>query len=73
MDNINNPKHYTQGAIECIEAIESQMSEAEYRGYLKGCAIKYLWRESLKNGLEDLKKASWYLERLIQETENKVK
>ena len=66
-DNVNHPAHYTQGGIECIEAIKASMTEEEFRGYLKGCQIKYLWRYRLKNGVEDLKKASWYLNRLIVE------
>ena len=65
--NVNHPYHYTQGGIECIEAIKASMSLAEFRGYLKGNVQKYLWRYRLKNGVEDLKKASWYLNRLIKE------
>jgi len=66
-DNVNHPKHYTQGGIECIDAIESSMSELEFRGYLKAVIIKYLWRYDKKaNEIEDLKKAKWYLEKLIK-------
>ena len=43
-DNINHPAHYTQGTIECIDAIESSMTPEEFRGYLKGCQMKYIWR-----------------------------
>lgn len=66
-DPVNHPFHYTQGGIECIEAIKASMSLAEFKGYLKGNVQKYLWRYRLKNGVEDLKKASWYLNRLIKE------
>jgi len=66
-DSVNHPYHYTQGGIECIEAIKASMTEEEFRGFLKGCTIQYMWRYRLKNGLEDLKKASWYLNRLIKE------
>ena len=65
-DNINHPAHYTQGTIECIDAIESSMTPEEFRGYLKGCQIKYLWRYQHKGGMEDLKKCRWYLDRLIK-------
>ena len=65
-DNVNHPSHYTGGNIECIEAIEAQLSEEEYRGYLKGNIAKYLWREKYKGGVESLKKAEWYLKRLIE-------
>ena len=64
-DLVNHPSHYTDGGIECIEAIEAQLSVEEYRGYLKGNIAKYVWRESHKGGTESLKKARWYLDRLI--------
>lgn len=65
-DLVNHPVHYTDGGIECIEAIESQQTLEEFRGYLKGNIAKYLWREKHKGGTESLKKAQWYLNRLIQ-------
>ena len=66
-DLVNHPPHYTNAdsGIECIEAIESSMSMEEFKGFLKGNVQKYIWRYSQKNGAEDLKKAKWYLERLI--------
>jgi hypothetical protein len=65
-DVVNHPSHYTDGGIEWIEAIEAQLSLEEYRGYLKGNIAKYVWRESHKGGTESLKKARWYLDRLIE-------
>ena len=65
-DAVNHPSHYTDGGIECIEAIESALTNEEYRGYLKGNIQKYVWRERHKGGTESLKKARWYLDRLIQ-------
>jgi hypothetical protein len=66
-DVVNHPPHYTDGGgIECIEAIESALTNEEYRGYLKGNIQKYCWRERHKGGTESLKKAQWYLDRLIQ-------
>lgn len=65
-DTVNHPSHYTDGGIECIEAIEAQLTNDEYRGYLKGNIAKYIWRERMKGSTESLKKAQWYLERLIQ-------
>ena len=65
VDNVNHPAHYTDGGIECIEAIEAQLTPEEYRGYLKGNVAKYVWREQHKGGIESLKKAQWYLTRLI--------
>ena len=65
-DTVNHPSHYTDGGIECIEAIESALTSEEYRGYLKGNIQKYVWREKHKGGTESLKKAQWYLQRLIE-------
>jgi hypothetical protein len=61
-----NPSHYKQGGIECIEAMKVALGGGFF-GYLRGNAIKYLWRYDKKNGVEDLKKARWYLDRLIKE------
>lgn len=65
-DMVNHPPHYTQGGVECIDAIEASMSPEEFAGFLKGQVVKYMWRFEKKwNPVEDLKKASFYLERLI--------
>jgi hypothetical protein len=63
-DNIN-PNHYKQGKIEAILAIESSMTPEQFKGYLKGNIFKYCWRFEDKGGIEDLKKAQWYINRLI--------
>lgn len=65
-DVVNHPSHYTQGDIECIDAIKSALGEEQYEGYLRGACIKYLWRYKMKSGVESLKKAEWYLKRLIE-------
>ena len=65
-DTVNKPAHYNQGSIECIDAMQIVLTPEEYRGFLKGNAIKYLWREENKGGIEDLRKAKWYLDRLIE-------
>lgn len=68
-DPVNHPAHYTSGGIECIDAIAASMTNAEYEGFLKGQVIKYVWRYRLKEKpLQDLEKARFYLERLIQNT-----
>ncbi len=64
-DNVNHPKHYTSGGIECVQAIEAALTEEEFRGFLKGNIIKYIWRERLKNGWEDLAKARFWLNKLV--------
>ena len=69
-DNVNHPSHYTQGGIECIDAIEAAVSELSgIEAVCTGNAIKYLWRWKRKNGVEDLEKARWYIDRLIAERE----
>lgn len=65
-DNVNHPTHYTSGKIECIDALES--ATTGLTGIEAVCTanvIKYLWRWKQKNGTEDLRKARWYLDRLI--------
>jgi hypothetical protein len=66
VDNVNHPSHYTAGDIECIEAIEAQLTREEYRGFLKANCAKYIWREKQKGGIESLKKAQWYLNLLVE-------
>lgn len=66
-DNVNHPKHYTQGKIECIEAMKAMLTKEEFRGFLRGSIFKYQWRVMDKNGIEDLEKAQWYLNYLIKE------
>lgn len=64
-DTVNHPSHYTRGAIECIDAIQSSMTYEEFKGYLKGNCIKYLWRAGLKgDAVEDIRKAGWYRDKL---------
>ena len=64
--NVENPAHYTFGAVECIDAIESSLTPEGFKGFLKGNIIKYLWRYEHKNGEQDLQKAEWYLCRLTK-------
>lgn len=66
VDNVNKPAHYGQGDIECIDYIKDILTDEELIGYYRGNVAKYLHRWRYKNGLEDLKKARWYLEALIQ-------
>jgi len=61
---VNHPDHYNASGIECIDAIEAALTPEEFRGFLKGNVIKYVWREKHKAGDQDLAKATWYLNRL---------
>lgn len=70
-DNVNHPNHYTQGKYEVIDYIEDKLSKEELQGYCVGNVLKYISRFKHKNGLEDLKKAEWYLNRLIKNMEGK--
>ena len=67
-DMVNSPPHYNKAGVECIEAIRAA-TEDGYEYYLQGNIMKYLWRYRYKNGTEDLKKAQWYLGKLIEEVE----
>jgi hypothetical protein len=60
-DVVNHPKHYNNGKVECIEAIEAMLTPEEYLGYLRGNGFKYRWRCRYKGKtIEDLDKAEWY-------------
>ncbi len=73
VDMVNDPSHYKSGGIEAIEGIEASMGPEAYAGYLKGNIMKYMWRYERKGKpVEDLKKARWYLDRLIGLRERKV-
>lgn len=65
-DKVDHPAHYTAGGVECIDALAA--ATTGLLGIEAVCtanAIKYLWRWRLKNGVEDLRKARWYIDRLI--------
>jgi Protein of unknwon function (DUF3310) len=65
-DPVNHPPHYTQGKIESIDCIEAGLSHDEFTGFCVGNAMKYLHRWRRKGGVEDLKKAAWYINRIIE-------
>ena len=69
-DMVSHPKHYNQGGIECIDALKA--ATVGKRGIEAVCVanvIKYLWRYEEKNGIEDVRKAKWYIEHLLKELE----
>ena len=65
IDMVNSPPHYNQHGVECIDAIHSATDDG-FQHYLQGNIIKYIWRYRYKNGKQDLEKAAWYLEKLIE-------
>ena len=70
-DIVNHPSHYTSGAIECIDAIEAAVEGLEpQEAICVANVLKYVWRFKRKNGKQDLLKAKWYLDRLIEKQED---
>lgn len=66
-DEVNNPPHYTAGGIEAIDGIAAATVGLEgIEAVCTGNALKYLWRWKKKNGVQDLQKAKWYIEKLIE-------
>jgi len=65
-DDKTNPDHYKTGGIETIDIIEAKLTEEGFEGFLSGNIIKYISRYKQKDHLQDLKKALWYLNRLIK-------
>ena len=65
-DNVNHPKHYETGKFECIDVMVETQGEDAVKAYCLCAAFKYLYRHKRKNGLEDIKKARWYLDKFIE-------
>ena len=64
-DMINNPPHYISGGLEVLEVLEKKMSPEAFKGFLMGNVLKYVLRHEYKGGLQDLKKANFYLTKWI--------
>jgi len=69
-DMVNSPIHYNKAGIETIDALEAMLVDG-FDHYLQGNIVKYLWRFRYKNGVEDLRKAQWYLNKLIEVYDDK--
>jgi len=63
-DMVNHPSHYKQFSREVIDTMQGMSTPEEFKGHLKLNAIKYLSRYQGKNGVEDLSKAVWYINKL---------
>jgi len=75
-DMVNRPAHYNASIIECIDAMRAMVQGVcvdPHESYCWQNAFKYIWRWPYKNGVEDLRKALWYIDRLIEELEKDVK
>jgi hypothetical protein len=68
-DAVNHPNHYCKGGVECLDAIKAALGD-KYEGFLAGNVLKYVYRYPDKNGVEDCKKALFYLDKLIEELSN---
>ncbi len=71
-DNVNHPNHYTAGKFEVIDILQDALSHEEFHGFCLGNVLKYVLRHKHKNGIEDLKKASWYLAKDIKSREEET-
>jgi hypothetical protein len=69
-DEINHPSHYTTGKIETIDYLADKLTKEQFEGFCVGNALKYCSRYQLKGGYQDLKKARWYLDKLIEMKNN---
>lgn len=72
-DNVNHPAHYTNGGIECIDAMIATTGVEQVKSFCRLNAFKYIWRADKKNHLEDIKKAVWYLNKYIELSEEEVR
>ena len=74
VDVVNKPPHYNTSNIECIDAMAAMVEDAHVTAHEAYCwqnSFKYLWRWNYKNGIEDLQKAKWCIERLIEEVDSR--
>jgi len=72
-DTVNHPSHYTQGKIECIDAMREALGLEGFVAHCRACAIKYSWRAGLKDDTaQDLRKGAFYLTRAAQEIEKEI-
>ena len=68
LDNVNHPAHYNKGTMECLDVIRACLSNSEFKGFLKGNVMKYMYRKGDKgDALEDLNKACWYAKKLMEQ------
>jgi len=72
-DAVERPQHYASTSIECIDAMRETQGDEAVKAYCVCNAFKYLWRHNRKNGDEDIKKASWYLNKAVEIMEGEKK
>lgn len=64
--NVDHPFHYAHGSIECIDAMVETQGKEAVMAFCICNAMKYLWRQSTKNGIEDVRKAKWYIDKYLE-------
>ena len=65
-DVVSKPRHYASTSIECIDAMRETQGDEAVKHFCECNAFKYLWRHNSKNGDEDVRKASWYLNKAVE-------
>lgn len=69
-DPVNHPSHYTQGGVECIQAIEAALGPQGFIAFLRGQVLKYNWRLGHKDHpVQDAEKAQWYGALLVKKVQ----
>lgn len=68
-DNVNHPSHYETGSFECIDVMLETQGKETVKSFCLCNAFKYIYRHNNKNGLEDIKKAKWYIDKYIELSE----
>lgn len=65
-DNVERPEHHTDGNFECIDVMIETQGRQAVMSFCICNAFKYIYRVNRKNGIEDIKKANWYLNKYIE-------
>ena len=68
-EEINHPDRYAGGKYECIDVMQDVFGKEDVLSFCKLNAFKYIWREKQKNGVQDMKKAAWYINKYIEISE----
>lgn len=71
-DIVNHPKHYETGNFECIDVMLETQGKEAVKSFCLCNAFKYLYRHNRKNGVEDIKKAKWYIDKYLELSEPPV-
>ena len=70
-DNVNHPSHYETGKFECFDVMREALGDNVVKDFCIANSFKYIYRHKRKNGVEDIKKAKWYIDKYLELEENK--